>query len=41
MLIRFGLQRGLHQVLGQLGQQTALTHQPQPLSVDLLGRERG
>jgi hypothetical protein len=40
MLVHLGLQGGLHQVLGQLGQQTALAHQPQPFSTDLLGRER-
>ncbi|MGR8009492.1 hypothetical protein [Streptomyces hypolithicus] len=42
MLVHLGFQGGLHQVLGQLGQQPALTHQPQPLlSADLLGRESG
>jgi hypothetical protein len=41
VLIHLGLQSGLHQVLGQLRQQTALAHQPQPVSADLLGRERG
>ncbi|MFJ9034879.1 hypothetical protein ACIRQP_42030 [Streptomyces sp. NPDC102274] len=41
MLIHLGLQGRLHQMLGQLGQQPALAHQPQPLAADLLRRERG
>jgi hypothetical protein len=38
--IHLGLQRGLQQMLGQLGQDPALAHQPQPLAVaDLLGSQ--
>jgi hypothetical protein len=39
--IHLGLQSGLHQMLGQLGQQPALAHQPQPSQAHLLGRQRG
>ncbi|MEU3343156.1 hypothetical protein [Streptomyces sp. NPDC006668] len=41
MFVHLGFQGGLHQVLGQLGQQSAVAHQPQPFPADLLGRERG
>ncbi|WSC73639.1 hypothetical protein OG830_36420 [Streptomyces sp. NBC_00121] len=41
MLVHLGLQRGLHQVLGQLGQDPALAHQPQPALGGPLHRERG
>jgi hypothetical protein len=34
-------QGGLHQVLGQLGQDPALAHQLQPALGGLLGRQRG
>jgi hypothetical protein len=39
--IHLGLQSGLHHMLGQLGQQPALAHQPQPSQAHLLGRQRG
>ncbi|MFJ1547560.1 hypothetical protein [Streptomyces sp. NPDC088246] len=41
VLVHLGLQRGLHQVLGRLGQQPALAHQPQPALGCTLRRERG
>jgi hypothetical protein len=41
VLVHLGLQRGLHQVLGQLGQDPALAHQPQPAPGGPLSRERG
>ncbi|MEV5646401.1 hypothetical protein AB0L67_41050, partial [Streptomyces flaveolus] len=38
---QFRLQGSLHQMLGELGQDPALAHQPQPALGGLLGRQRG